>query len=382
MGVAVKPPGPLMAPLIEWRARQIGDPVERLRFLRTATTRVSQPPINTTTWKRWRWSALVPIVLWAWLFVPVPIPSTVRPTSAPAQGLNRSNAEDKPAGPVWLVEENTGFEIYSNGLRVEKEFVTSNRTRTSYGVFRQVADTPISQNETIGIVFHSTESHQAPFEPSETRHLKRIGRYLIEYIRQNHSYHYVIDRFGRVFRIVRESDVANHAGKSVWGDAKGTYIMLNDSFLGVAVEAQTDLTPATNTAQVHALRVLTEMLRTKYTIPSNNCVTHAQVSVNPSNGQIGYHTDWAYGFPFTDIGLPDNYKLKLASVTAFGFVYESSFLSTSGDRRWPGLIASLEEVNQQAGAAGVPAADYRKRLQQRFQNILNSAPMRERGEEQ
>ena len=49
----------------------------------------------------------------------------------------------------------------------------------------------------------------------------------------------MIDRFGRVFRIVRESDSANHAGNSVWADQHWVYVNLNESFFGVAFEAQT-----------------------------------------------------------------------------------------------------------------------------------------------
>ena len=43
----------------------------------------------------------------------------------------------------------------------------------------------------------------------------------------------MIDRFGRVFRIVHESDIANHAGLSVWGDERGAYVNLNASFLEI-----------------------------------------------------------------------------------------------------------------------------------------------------
>jgi len=42
--------------------------------------------------------------------------------------------------------------------------------------------------------------------------------------------------------------------------------------------------------------MLTDMLRKRYGIPAGNCVTHAQVSVNPSNLLIGYHIDWASSF--------------------------------------------------------------------------------------
>ena len=44
----------------------------------------------------------------------------------------------------------------------------------------------------------------------------------------------------KVFRVVAETDYANHAGQSVWADEKNIYWGLNQSFLGVAFEAQTD----------------------------------------------------------------------------------------------------------------------------------------------
>jgi len=326
------------------------------------------------------------------VFVPFPVPSTIR-TEAVAPRLERPNSEDKPISPVWLVEQNSSFEIYSNGLRVEKEFAIMNRPRGSYAVFRrdEPGITGSSEeasgwrSEPAGIVFHSTESHQAPFEPNETRKLRRVGRNLLELVRQKRAYHYLIDRFGRVYRIVEESDAANHAGRSVWADGQGTYVHLNDSFLGVAFEAQTETAEngaaePIRSSQVYSGRVLIEMLRAKYHISATNCVTHAQVSINPSNHRIGYHRDWLSSFPFSGMALPDNYRLALTSVTAFGFEYDNT--DAAGQRQWPGLAASLDRVRERAVAEGSPLGEYRRRLQQRFQRILNSAAMRERGEEQ
>ena len=62
--------------------------------------------------------------------------------------------------------------------------------------------------------------------------LKRLGESLLEYVRRKHAYHYLIDRFGRVYRVVAESDTANHAGYSVWADDEWFYVNLNESFLG------------------------------------------------------------------------------------------------------------------------------------------------------
>jgi hypothetical protein len=112
------------------------------------------------------------------------------------------------------------------------------------------------------------------------------------------------------------------------------------------------------------------MLRYKYAIPAGNCVTHAQVSVNPSNMRIGYHTDWAGNFPFSEIGLGDNYQEPLASVFAFGFEYDSVFVQSTGRRLWQGLHASDEQVTLQASVLGMPVPAYKRILRQRYEKIL------------
>ena len=89
-----------------------------------------------------------------------------------------------------------------------------------------------------GIVFHISESAQAPFEASRNGVLKKIGESLLDYVQRQHAYNFVIDRFGRVHRVVRESDVAHHAGYLVWADERWIYVDLNESFLGVAFEGR------------------------------------------------------------------------------------------------------------------------------------------------
>src|SRR6202034_267472 len=177
-------------------------------------------------------------------------------------------------------------------------------------------------------------------------------------------YHFLIDRFGQVFRIVPETDVANHAGYSVWADDKIIFVNLNSSFLGVAFETQTQLgdMPSANPAQVHAARILTEMLRAKYHIPQSNCVTHAQVSVNPDNMLVGYHTDWAGNFPFHELGLSDNYALPPASIYACGFTYDPTFDHATGARLWQGLTRAETQMETQAAARGIPVVRYRTAL--------------------
>ena len=380
--------GELRMSVIEWRAETIRDPVERLRFLRNTVDAGAIVPLPETSARprRLPWprrfmvhAGMVVagvIVLAAFLVSPTASTSTgdySKPFLMPPPAPQPAGEE---AQKVWQVEDTPGYETYSNGLRIEKAYETSGNDRVPYPVYRrrdpQLASEVIRSGPA-GIVYHTTESNMAPFEPEQNRRMQRIGASVLDMVRRNHSYHYVVDRFGRVFRIVAESDIANHAGMSIWADEKYAYVNLNASFLGVSFETETrrgEDNPAISPAQIHSARVLTDMLRYKYSIPAGNCVTHAQVSVNPSNMHIGYHTDWAGNFPFTGIGLGDNYQEPLASVFAFGFDYDHVFVQSTGRRLWQGLHASDEQVALQASVLVMPVPAYKRILRQRYEKIL------------
>jgi hypothetical protein len=385
MAAASRPPGPSFARFIDWRASRIEDPVERLRFLKHTTS--PRPTIGERFRTVGGWRLVISALLWATVFVPAYAPSRGRGTSATPTTYDSRTHTSFAVHQVWPVERTANFDLYSNGLRIENEFRTSGKPRVAFPLFRpKVPKRDLDQeepaawrSEPAGIVFHSTESHQVPFQASEIRDLKRIGRNLLDYIRSQQSYHFVIDRFGRVFRVVAEDSIANHSGKSVWSDEKGTYVNLNGSFLSVAFESQTDAPEALSAAQIHAAKVLTDMLRAKFGIAASNCVTHAQVSVNPKNWRIGYHTDWANGFPFAELGLPDNYRQVLPSMFQFGFDYDDAFVAAAG-RPWSGLAATNRLMEEQARADGLSLTTYRQRLQDRYRRI--SAQLRSNEETQ
>ena len=361
-------PGGLRAAGIEWTARQITDPVERLRFLRKAAARPSRLAVAGRVCGRIGW--LTAVVAFAVLLTsPLPQASSsgaVRPRTA-------GETPAGSAGVVWAVERTAAFDLYSNGLRIENEFAASGERLGSFPVYRHDSDEPAAwRSGPVGVVFHSTESDRVPFAESHAGSLKRIGRELLHFVRKHGSYHFVIDRFGRVYRIVRETDKANHAGNSIWADRNGSVINLNASFLGVAFEAQTGAADALNAPQVHAGRLLTDMLRSVYRLDAANFVTHAQVSVNPSNLRIGYHTDWAAGLPFEALGLPDNYGATVPSVAQFGFYYDQAFLQAMGGTPWAGLHAAREDADRAADAAGLSPREYRRRLQERYKRIWHA----------
>jgi len=284
---------------------------------------------------------------------------------------------------VWQVESTDTSETYSNGLWIDTRYAVANHER-AYLAFPANGSEAVRRTEPAGIVFHTTESSQAAFRADDNGTLRRIGESLLDYVRRKRAYHFVIDRFGRVHRVVQETDAANHAGFSVWADSGWFYIDLNESFFGVAFEARTGPQggAAISEAQARAAAMLVEMLRSRYKIAAANCVTHAQVSVNPSNMRAGYHTDWAFGFPFAQVGLPDNYLLGLPSVGAFGFAYDGAPNAPDA-----GVYAAAERMEarlrEHAAEAALGLAAYRAKLQEsfrkRFEEVRRFRPPDEEG---
>jgi hypothetical protein len=303
----------------------------------------------------------------------LPLP-TLSPVSHPESSVVPAAV---PAVEVWPVEKNGHYEIYSNGLRIENQFAVSHRPRRYLAYPHEYPQGPAGapRSEPVGIVYHTTESLQAPFEFSQNNLLKRVGESLLDYVRRRRCYNFVIDRFGRVFRIVNESDAADHAGHSVWADDQYFYVNLNDSFIGISFEAQTGAAEAQTSVgspQIRAAAMLTEMLRSRYKIPGRNCVTHAQVSVNPSNMQIGYHVDWASSFPFEKLGLPDNYTTPSPAIALFGFGFDAAYQQRAGLRLAAGAVEAERAVIERAKSANLSPAAYRKELHRRFLKVSAS----------
>ena len=364
-------------PLVEWLAGRIANPVLRLRFLQAVMPPLADPDPPRRHCKSW---SLILFLVVALLFsAPLRRPQTgaaggvPRPPVAAARPRQATSQTETPE--VWQVEKTDAFETYSNGLRIEGQFSVASRRR-SYLVFSATRPEDIvgeHRSVPAGIVFHTTESLQAPFESGQNSALQNISKSLLNYVRFKQAYNFLIDRFGRVYRVVQESDVANHAGDSVWSDPEWLYLNLNQSFLGVSFETQTlpeQAQAAVNPAQFRAAAMLTEMLRKRYGIPAGNCITHAQVSVNISNLLIGYHIDWASSFPFEQLGLPDNYALPLPAVSVFGFEYDSSFVGQAGVRLYQGVQFAEQVLRDRAAAAHLPVPAYRKALQTRYWSQL------------
>ncbi len=383
-------PRDVLNPLIEARASRIEDPVAKLRFLRETEKRVGRVETVLARPQYW-WVRNKKFWVMVVFMLVIPTYSYFRSAAplVPTAGLSASGPSpmgkfirEAPLEKVWLLETKSGVETWSNGLHVETRLTVENRPKEYYVWNRNNPNSSMTQlpeKMPAGIVFHTTESTMEELEEHRTRRLKLLGEALLQYARKEKAYHYMIDRFGRVFRIVRESDAANHAGKSIWADGKWAYINLNDSFLAISFESESrpgDEMPVISEAQINSGRMLTRMLRARYSIAAANCVTHAQVSINSSNFQIGYHTDWAGNFPFEAVGLPDNYALPLASLHLFGFNYDGTFFAATGARMWKGVVTSEDMLRERAKQDSISVAQLRTQLRNQYRRLSALLPDR------
>ena len=364
---------------VETRASRIEDPIERLRYLRQMTAvPLSRRSISAS--RAFRWSfvvvAVLVILMMPWRRPPAAVTTNAATMkTAPSVSISGLPRTDQ----IWLVDQQRQFEVYSNGLRIERTYETPNYPRR-YLIFPEPdrGVKPKQGKEPIGIVFHTTESRLAPFESKHNESLRRFGIGLVRFAQQHKLYHYVVDRFGRIYRVVEEGHAANHAGFSAWSKDGDVYVKLNMSFLGVAFEGRStafgeELT--INEAQIHSAKLLADWLRFKYKIEPANCATHAQVSVSPTAGKIGYHQDWSANFPFEAIGLPNNYKIVLPSLRLFGYEYDPEYYDAAAPELQTALKQGEGELERNARSGSITLERHRGILQKRFMKY--SQAMRE-----
>lgn len=286
-----------------------------------------------------------------------PARSSLPPVAEALQPLPKGIAPAR----IWQVESGDGWEQYSNGLRIESLFAVAGDPRRyrvfdeRSGMLAELADKPG------GILFHTSESDIWPLEASFNGTLNDSSHRLLRYVQKGKLYNYLIDRFGRVFRVVEERAKANHAGFSIWAHAGRVYLSLNHAFLGVCFESRWGgghALPVT-AAQLVAARSLTDYLRQKWQIAPEMCVAHGLTSVNPTKHLIGHHVDWARGFPFEAFGLPDQYAQVPASVGLFGFGYDEQFVAQVGEP-WAGVQAGERAIEEQARREGKAPNEVRR----------------------
>jgi N-acetyl-anhydromuramyl-L-alanine amidase AmpD len=306
-----------------------------------------------------------------WRSAPVPAAAASAPAKVETAAATASPSAGVAPTGIWLVEQGAEFEQYSNGLRIDTSFTTSHEPRRFHTLTEDGLLEAGTFDKPVGILFHTSESDIWPLEPSYNENLRDSSRRLLRYVQRKKLYHYLIDRFGRAYRVVDDASKANHAGHSVWSNAGHVYMNLNHAFLGVSFETRWEggkALPITQ-AQFATGRNLSDFLRQRYEIRPEMCVTHGLTSVNPKKRQIGFHMDWARGFPFEAYGLPDQYQKAAPSVTLFGFGYNEDFLKVL-DQPWPGVQEAFRRLEGEALASGRTVDEIRLERQSLFDRWL------------
>jgi hypothetical protein len=306
---------------------------------------------------------------------PAPATEIVRTVTTPLDSPTPVEAIDPDSlgiqpSTIWLADRGSDWELYSNGLRIETAFAVKADPRNYRVHDRSGALQSTIYTRPVGILFHTSESDLWPLEADYGKELRRSSTGLLRYVRTTRAYNYVIDRFGRVYRIVDDETRASHAGHAVWAHGDEVYLDLNSAFLGVSFESRWEggkTLPITR-AQLVAGRNLTNYLRQRYAIPPEMCVTHGLTSVSPKQHLIGYHRDWARGFPFAAFGLPDLYSQPPPSMTLFGFTYDENYLRTVG--RWPGLVAAEQSLASEAQAKSISVSALRAERRAAYQHWI------------
>lgn len=286
------------------------------------------------------------------------------PEQSPAAEFIAPPAPQELTANIWLVDKAEGWELYSNGLRIETAFETDGAPRR-FAVFAANEMEPVAtETQPVGILMHTSESDLWPFEETFNANLRKGSRSLLRYVQRLQLYNYVIDRFGRVYRVVRDETRAHHAGRGVWAHDDRYYLNLNSAMLGVCFETRWNggsALPITE-AQLLAGRHLTAYLRQRYSIAPDMVAAHGLTSVNAKAHLIGHHLDWARGFPFEAFGLPNQYARQPPSVAKFGFAYDAKFLEAMG-KPWPGLERAEAALAAEAAASGITVGELRARKQ-------------------
>jgi hypothetical protein len=181
--------------MVEKRAAVIDDDVARLRFVRRSVaaheaasrrrTRFLRRSIAAHRASHRRVRLVFRAVVTAAVLAVVlqsDAPRAVRHRPPPPDHRPRLVAPWRFTPKVWLVEHKRAMDIYSNGLRIENEFLVNTRAR-AYPVFdRQSRHASGAATQPAGIVFHTTESRMAPFDSSANTRLQRNGRDLMAFI--------------------------------------------------------------------------------------------------------------------------------------------------------------------------------------------------------
>jgi N-acetyl-anhydromuramyl-L-alanine amidase AmpD len=297
------------------------------------------------------------------------IASTPVPTPAPTP--NRNNDIFKMKEKIFYYGKEGEYEKWSNGCTISTKYETDNHPRAYYTLQRGLDnDGDQVSHKIVGILYHTPESYMIEFNEENNKAIQKGSRGLLEHVQKHKKYNYMINRIGDIYRIVRDEQTAYHAGDSLWADEKNTYVLLNESFIGVCFESKfegaSSLEDILTPAQIRSGKLLTDVLRTRYSIDDANCTTHGLVAVDPDKMLIARHHDWVRYFPFEQMGLSDKYKVLPPNMTDYGFTVDQDVMAKLGNNLWDGAKTAEGEFKRRAERIGLAPDDMRNKMRDRY----------------
>lgn len=127
------------------------------------------------------------------------------------------------------------------------------------------------------IVVHSTFNNQGGDKYNIDLIIKQFSHYRV-------SSHYVIGRDGRIFRLVKENNIAFHAGRKAL--LNGRITSLNSSSIGI--ELMTSYDEAPTEKQVNSLALLVKDIEKRYKI--DHIVRHSDIA--PQRKTDPWNMNW------------------------------------------------------------------------------------------
>ena len=94
---------------------------------------------------------------------------------------------------------------------------------------------------------------------------------------QNGEAHFLVDRSGRVYMIIRQDKVAYHAGRSMWHGRE------NIDNCSIGIEVVGNYNGSVTDAQCAAIRQLLDNLKRSYRVSDDRVLTHSMVAYGGAN---------------------------------------------------------------------------------------------------
>ena len=126
------------------------------------------------------------------------------------------------------------------------------------------------------IIVHSVFNNSGGDQYNVDLIIRQFERYRV-------STHYLIDRCGKVYRLVDEKKVAYHAGRSVLPDGR-THV----NNLSLGIELICSFADSTTTAQINSLIMLTRDIKQRY--PIKYVLRHADIA--PGRKKDPWNLNW------------------------------------------------------------------------------------------